>query len=363
MSRWFLALLITVGAPLAVRANDGSSVEVGSAVNFSKNKQIRMVSENVRIYMYDDQHHVTVDFTFKNTGAKTAVMMGFPDRGGNISAAHSIIRFKSWVDGKPVKVQYKKLTQPKDTNPEETHEGLWTKWVQFGAKQTRRVRVDYEAVNWYTGGTISGATYILTTGATWHGKISSTRITVNWSHIREFQHPTLTFTRASSGHEYVKPWKRTGMTSRTIEFGHYVPDFDLDVTMCKGFWRFMVNDVINSAPCLEYVLPFPSGDSRDLLIHTGQLGDLFAGFGPGGCVPWTNPACKWFGGEIEINDDGTALLGGRRTVKLHRPVVWKRAEADEAPEAYVYLKDVIEAAGGSYKYDPVEDRVNIKFPR
>lgn len=345
-----LALTLALSAPAP---NDGVVIETGSAMSFTKSTQIQMVSEDIRLSLDDERATVGVEFVFKNHGRAATVSMGFPDYGGgDVGDTRSRIeQFESWVDGKPTSVVLRPL-EAGDSG----YKSVWVKKVSFQAGQTRRVRVHYEAP---LGGSIAGdraTTYILVTGATWARTIQKAKITVDWSRMKRAHRPVMRFTRLE-GSDFVRNWEPIGTKSESIEFHDLKPDFDLTVTSWAGFVAFRINGV----PIWGYLLaPYPQGKRSDMQIPMQSLGALF-GEKDG---LWTHPAAGKFGGRIELSGSSAVLLGGRRLVPLRRPVE-ARTEGTDASKylvQWVFLRDVVEAAGGSYHTDSPTGWVDLYFP-
>jgi len=362
MKGFAIALLaLTAGA----WANDGYSVETGAAINFSKSKSIQMVSENIDIRLGDETSRVHVDFVFKNHGGKQTVTMAFPDQGYN-SNVPNIKDFKSWVDGAPTKVAFKNLTVKEDEEYEQ--KGVWTKRVLFGAGQTRKVRVTYTAPN--GGSTLKDADcdYILTTGATWFGKIQEARVTVDWSTVKKLQAPIIWEVRKRGSDWLSSPvnsnWRVQGKSATGV-YKNFIPDFDLSFDMMPGFWNFFINgEPVRFAGNPKY----PMGDPRDILFPVDLLGDFFTVRTPTNEYQeeWTHPCTKIFGGKLEFPNKTTMLIGNGKRATLKRPIVskwrvnvWNKDEGVEM----VRLKDVIEGVGGSYRYVPSTGRVEIRIPK
>ncbi len=96
-------------------SNDGWLVDVGDAFQFGKtNPYIQMASEDLRINLSGFGADVEVRYTFVNHGPATRVFIGFPENRGNVDMP-ALEGFRTWVDGRRVKVQRKSLSANRDT--------------------------------------------------------------------------------------------------------------------------------------------------------------------------------------------------------------------------------------------------------
>jgi hypothetical protein len=171
-----LFFLLTTGFAFA---DDGDIEGVGGSIKLLKgHKTIRMVSEDVRIKLPEGTVRAT--FVFRNEGPATSVKMGFPESGNNASTSSKTRTrfgyFRSYVDGQRFKVK-------REGNLARDMEGdyhtWWTKSLRFGKHQTRVVVNEYQGG--FGGDTSNDAyfNYVLSTGASWKGKIGRARITVD----------------------------------------------------------------------------------------------------------------------------------------------------------------------------------------
>jgi hypothetical protein len=130
--------------------------------------------------IYTEYADVDCTFVLHNTGKATSVLIGFPESGGGdiVVPKMGFRYFRSYVDGKRVQVRVQE--QRRDVDP-----GGYFRWylkrVRFGAGQTRVIRNVYRAP---LGAISTGHDffdYILTTGASWKGKIGRSDIIVELS--------------------------------------------------------------------------------------------------------------------------------------------------------------------------------------
>ena len=161
--------------------NDGAVVGVGGVIKPMENHpSIVLRSHMVKVKITPEYADVDCTFVLHNTGKATSVLIGFPESGGGdiVVPKMGFRYFRSYVDGKRVQVRVQE--QRRDVDP-----GGYFRWylkrVRFGAGQTRVIRNVYRAP---LGAISTGQNffdYILTTGASWKGKIGRSDIIVELS--------------------------------------------------------------------------------------------------------------------------------------------------------------------------------------
>jgi hypothetical protein len=171
ISFWISSVLLPISLPSIVYANDGAATGIGGRWRMLKGEhpQVQMVSERVRIVQQKSGYFLTTaDFVFRNHGPATTVKMGFPEEKSGDSATDSLslFHFRSWVDGRLVKVQ-----RHKTIDRYSEFVALWTKTVQFKKGAIRRIRVRYLSQS--GGGDSNGGkwTSYNFTGGNWYGKV------------------------------------------------------------------------------------------------------------------------------------------------------------------------------------------------
>ena len=180
------------------RANDGGIAYGGSPGLLHGHPSISMTSERILLAVGEKEVHVECNFEFTNSGKACTVRMGFPDEGygafdpdeENASdnlmqtpARTTFTSFKSYINGKQVATKLIRADKPGH---------YWhAKTVQFAANQTLKIRDVY--IQRIGGGiaTVAGKTgsvkevgYVLHTGASWHGPIGRSEVTVDFSSAR-----------------------------------------------------------------------------------------------------------------------------------------------------------------------------------
>lgn len=176
-------------------ADDAFLTYSGAPRLLSRHPTIRMVSESVTIDVIEQGYRVEATFAFQNEGRACAVRMGFPDRinSGDVTFAEQreaavqsgkplpiyqgLKDFASSVDGKRVATQL----QADGKGMRSWH----TKIVRFARGQAHKVRVRYLADGGSAtnsgGGSIRELSYILHTGASWHGPIEYAAVLVRFA--------------------------------------------------------------------------------------------------------------------------------------------------------------------------------------
>jgi hypothetical protein len=356
--RLFLSIFIVCFAGFAV-ADDGWWSESGGIGFYGKSHpNIRMVSEDLRIRIVDDQvADVNVLFTFRNEGKATGVTMAFPEN-YELRVGNSLEDFRTWVDGKRVSVHRKVVSMGDPTNEDKMDrigKAVWLKQVKFASNQTRHVRVSYEGnMSGNTSGDLSFS-YTLTTGATWKGPIGVCNITVNWPKFKKQSAPYLHLAPAN--------WHYLPGRKATAKLVNWKPKEDLWMEMLSGFGNFWINGQPLSGQENKDALKVIAGDERDPLIQCKSLEGFFAGDG-GKHGDWGAKPRRWFGGGITVSKGVLTLASGAQ-VKLRRGYKFigsRPGGADQDYDEFVYLSDLVMALGGKFKFNTPLDRVELIFP-
>lgn len=148
--------------------------------------QVEMVSADIKIKVPSCE--VTVTYSFKNSGKKESVTMGFPEEGYDayLDAKQKtwFKSFKSWVDGQAVPVLVQKIDDP-ESDPDFGYKVWWVKKMDFDAGQTRSVKNVY--VSQPGGDTVPRHffEYIVHTAKTWKGPIGKLRLEVDTSGLKK----------------------------------------------------------------------------------------------------------------------------------------------------------------------------------
>jgi len=190
-------LVLLVLSVTEVAADDAPVVPTQSGTVVPVFEQyIKLVSEQVDIYLDRGAYRVEVAYEFRNTGPETEITMGFPNE-TDWMYGRSIDEFRAWVDGIEQAV-YRKVYRVSDkpygpgTAPDLFYECFD---IAFDAGASRSVRNEYrqEYVVDY-GRTSEQATYVLTTGAYWKGSIDSITVNVHFTRPRhDYEGRTIIF--------------------------------------------------------------------------------------------------------------------------------------------------------------------------
>ncbi len=385
-----LAFLILAIAAIA-SADDAYWVTVGTVGSMGKSKDIRMVSEEVRIKLHDHSMSVRASFDFKNDGKAQTVTMAFPEgiadaKKRDQSDTIAITKFHSWVNGKEVSVTRKALGDGTATG---NYTAVWLKQVSFAARGKRHVVCEYEA-NYGEGEGWIQTYYILRSGATWKGNIGDCKMYVDWNDLHDqgppkFESSLYPLFRYSELHTvgFAKPFKdnekwrndrplkprRVDGKSAFLEFKNFEPTEDVSMGWITGF----TNYVVNGHPCVGGFLD-PGGDATAKGPGSDPLVQLMA-------IPCVFGTKKDVDAMDQIIDENTPTDFGFRHVdiefpdnehvringhlkKLERPL--EKSDSEKWPPGrWVHVKDLVAAMGGSYRYDAKSGAadIRVKFRR
>lgn len=327
-------------------------MKVGGAGNFTDNKQIRMVQENVWIAISNSGMRVHALFQFRNEGPATRVTMAFPDgimdyKPRQPSRPQAIRWLKSTVDGKPTPVKRLQLRQPAQ-NLDNPYTHVWLKDVAFRANQTRLVTVDYEASHGDIGDYIRDI-YTLKTGAAWKGKIGRAVFTVDWSALRNQMDPEIRASDLVNSEEV--HLKLHSLTPRSVKFElrDIEPAFDIEMSWAPTFWNFFVNKRrVAGIPVSDGRVTFIKGAGSDPKIQTTNAWKLFRRDNP----TIEESVSMMVNGRLMECEEGKLLVDGE-------PLHFRRKPTKDEDGTWVYVRDLIAALGGTYRYDAKWDRAMI----
>lgn len=356
MSKGCLSLALVLGFIAYAQADDGWWSEAGGIGCFGKgHPSIRMVSEDLKLKVLDDGF-VSVDvlFTFHNDGLLANVTMAFPES-YEMRTGGSLKDFRTWVDGNRVSVKRRVITEgdPKAADPQdEMGKAVWLKKVRFAANQTHAVRVTYLGL---ISGDTSGNrtfTYTLTSGASWKGTIETCKIAVTWPPELSLTSPIETNLSAPILGLRPAKWQYIPGRTAVATLTRWKPKDDLTLSMYPGFGNFWINgkqiDPAELRKDFEFYSPPTIGTTRDPMIRVSMI-DGFLG------QMALNHSVK--SGLASYSHGAVTLAGGKR-VKLARPSKTKSLN-DSDQEEFVFVKDLVEAAGGKFHYNVDFSRVEL----
>lgn len=304
---------------------------------------IRMVSEDLRINVTDqDSANVDVLFTFRNEGKATDVTMAFPEE-YQMREGRSLDNFRSWVNGKPSRLRRKVLSvgdpQAEDKG-DEIGKAVWLKNVHFSAGEVLKIRVSYEG--FLSGNTSDDRsfTYTLVTGGTWKGPIGKCKITVTWPRMKELSAPFLNLPPAK--------WTYLPGRKAVTTLTNWEPKHNLQFEMFPGFGNYWIDGKrVSHQDAHEEYHVITLGALGDPMIRSVILNSFL-------------PA-DLCGGAFSVSK-GVLQFASGHTFKLprgYKVIKTKNSNDDRRDNEFVYLKDVVEAFGGTLQYDPILERTNI----
>jgi hypothetical protein len=325
--------------------NDSAVVGVGGVIKPMENHpSIVLRSHVVKVKITPEYADVDCTFVLHNTGKATRVLIGFPESGGGdiVVPKMGFEYFRSYVDGKRVQVRVQE--QRRDVDP-----GGYFRWylkrVRFGAGQTRVIRNVYRAP---LGGISTGQSffhYVLTTGASWKGKIGRSDIIVELSGLDHAVDLEIS----------PKGYRRVG-NRIAWRFENYEPNDNIFVVF---FQHYRLNADIGGSRILSRdALVRPQGT---LMIDAGWFRNM-----RGVRVAWDGSQQR-----ITIKDSSSGRQIVMRVGDRWAIVNGQRVQLPVAPSWYhewgrrvvrVPLRSVVEALGGQVAFKRESATVEVQFP-
>lgn len=159
-------------------ANDAYVRTAGGAVLpflESKNKTIKMQSENITITLFDSYYQIDVDFIFFNTGSTEKISVGFPEWRQQQKTNDTFKNFLSSVNDEPVPFE---IINPEKPDILGEHIVV-TKWyvreIIFPANQKTKTSISYQA-SYGIYGLSRSIDYLYGTASSWTGSLGEMRI-------------------------------------------------------------------------------------------------------------------------------------------------------------------------------------------
>ena len=347
-------LILSKACP--THADDAYIRGVGGAAELMySSRSISMMSEVVTI-SNPDNPSVSATFVFHNYGPAENVLIGFPGSGGGVDsnrASAKLDNFRSWVDGKPVKVAV--IPDAPDSNTLDY--SMWyAKYVHFRKGQTRIVVDKYSGGY---GGESNGQrdfAYILKTGASWKGPIGHATIICKLGATSQY----MPIQFSPSG------FKRVGNTI-TWNLDSLKPTEDIKISWYPAFLNVRVNGSYPAAQdYYRNVKTLTLGDAKydpSISVHPELIGDDV-------WMPAIT-AANWLGANFKTKLPGksveidyksqrvTVEPGSRvivsstgRTVQMTRKSVYGYAPLFPTQQStMVNLSSLVKCLGGKYVFD------------
>ncbi len=185
-----LSALFVVSSTFAPTSADDGGISFGGSPHLlSGHPSVAMKSEAVKIDVHPDLISVDCKFVFHNSGPTCSVRVGFPDQGLGAEEPYqgeplptkglkaTFMTYESYIDGKKV---------PTKLVPTNDRGLFWhTKNVTFKGKGDCLVHDVYtlKPGSQVTdeNGMYQQTSYVLHTGASWHGPIGEATITINFA--------------------------------------------------------------------------------------------------------------------------------------------------------------------------------------
>lgn len=328
-----------------------------------------MASEDVRITLKPKSMHVRATFNFVNEGPAQTVTTAFPetiqDQTEHATGKPiSILWFKAWVNGRRTPARRLEMKLPQ-LDEFAAYSGVWLKEISFARKSRRQVVCEYEA-KYAEGREFMDATYILRSGATWKGAIGRCDLTIDWRALGFRGSPEITRVHApiAGPNAPLKPMLKRS-SSAMYRFMDLEPSFDINMAFMTSFWNFKVNGkAMEELPIDENGtsgIESPPGDGSDpkcnlwgLLCLLGTRSDrkyVQAEVDQGAFN--STSVFKIHGRPVRLEFPSYVVAHGRRR-RLDRPMVDRDAPV-------MYVRDVVEALGGTYHYDARAKRADIRI--
>jgi hypothetical protein len=169
-----LLLLIHILVIFNLYANDSWVDSAGGSYTLldSKNQNVQMVSENIKIDLYVNYYEMNIEFIFYNHGNTVELIVGFPEYSYGTGNVTNIRNFETSINNDTVEFE---IVQNADRS---SRIKLWyVKNVIFEANNYTVSRVHYRAD--YAGyGPYKGVEYLYGTGSTWKDQINRIEVEV-----------------------------------------------------------------------------------------------------------------------------------------------------------------------------------------
>jgi len=177
-----LLLLINILLLNNLYANDAwVNSSGGSFTLFSnKNPNIQMVSETIKIDLYNNYYEMDIEFYFFNYGETIELQVSFPEYTWGTTDTKNISNFETTLNNE--KVDFKVIYNPNfspshNSNSSVNIKSWYVRNVVFEANNYTITRVRYRA-NYSGAGSYNSIVYLYGTGSTWKGNIDQMKIEI-----------------------------------------------------------------------------------------------------------------------------------------------------------------------------------------
>lgn len=170
-----ICLIFLLEVTVLLFANDSwvSGAGGSCSIMLSGDTNVQMVSESIRITLYDDYYSMDISFLFYNHGDDVELNVGFPEYSYGTQAITELRNFRCFHNG---------VLVPFSEKPEKYKENYVTKsWyirkIFFNKTNYTMTRVKYDA-SYSRNGFFEEIQYLYGTGGSWKGLIENISITI-----------------------------------------------------------------------------------------------------------------------------------------------------------------------------------------
>jgi hypothetical protein len=146
----------------------------------SKNPNIQMASETIKIDLYNNYYEMDIEFYFFNYGETIELQVSFPEYTWGTTDVKNISSFETTVNNKKVDfeiIQNSNFSPSYNSNSSFNIKSWYVRNVVFEANNYTITRVRYKA-NYSGAGSYNTIVYLYGTGSTWKDKIDQMKIEV-----------------------------------------------------------------------------------------------------------------------------------------------------------------------------------------
>jgi hypothetical protein len=169
-----LLVLINILLLNNLYANDSWVKSAGGSYTLleDKHQNVKMVSEKIKIDLYNNYYEMYIEFVFYNYGDSIELMVGFPEYSYGTGEITNIKNFETSINNEIVEVE-----MIRNDNETSIIKLWYVKSVIFEANKYTVSRVYYRA-DYANHGFYNAVEYLYGTGSTWKDKIDQIKIEV-----------------------------------------------------------------------------------------------------------------------------------------------------------------------------------------